>query len=70
MSIHSLNLPEGVDIDQYLQEDVAGEDTVESQDNMTHEDYVAMGRAESSYHRVIGKRAAIKRSRWNWRNER
>lgn len=49
MGIHSLALPEGVDVADALARAADGEETWESQDNPGHDDWEALRHAESAY---------------------
>ena len=53
MGIHSLSLPEGVDIHDALARAESGDDTFESQDNPNHDDWEALRHAESAYFAMV-----------------
>lgn len=58
MSIHSLCLPEGVDVADALARAADGEETWDSQDNPTHDDWEALRHAESAYFAMQRRLAA------------
>lgn len=53
MGIHSLSLPEGVDVHEALARAADGDESFESQDNPTHDDWEALRHAESAYWEMV-----------------
>ena len=63
MGIHSLCLPEGVDVNEVLEREASGEYTVESQDNPRRGDWEELRGREAAYYRVLRRRKRSEKPR-------
>lgn len=81
MSIHALPDIPGVDVAELIERELSADVSREAQDNVPagwdeiegdDDDEPAASRvgAEAAYYRSIGRRKAVKRSRWNWDSNR
>lgn len=66
MSIHSLPMVDGVDVADLIAREEYGEDTLESQDNPTADDWQALRHAESAYFAMQRRLAAAPKRRRTW----